>query len=256
MENRIALVTGAGRGIGRAIAVGLAAEGARVAVTARSVDELEHLAREVKAGGGDALVVPGDLSDRSAPARIVRTVNEAWGPVEILVNNAGVGSSQNPKPLVDFDDDFWDLTLMINLTAPYLLTKLVLPSMMERGWGRIINISSIAGRIGSEHGAAYGVSKHGLLGLTRSTAVEAAAHGITANAVCPGVTRSRLNDRRLEYDSQRLGVSFAQLERESTPLGRRLEPEEVAILAVQLARDEARGINGQCINVCGGRVFG
>ena len=255
MENRIALVTGAGRGIGRAIAVGLAAEGARVAVTARSLDELEDLAREVRAGGGDALVVRGDLSDRTAPARIVRTVTETWGPIEILVNNAGVGSSQNPKALVDFDDDFWDLTLMVNLTAPYLFTKLVLPPMMDREWGRIINISSIAGRIGSEHGAAYGVSKHGLLGLTRSTAVEAAAHGITANAVCPGVTRSRLNDRRLEYDSQRLGVSFEQLERESTPLGRRLEPEEVSILAVQLARDEARGINGQCINVCGGRVF-
>ncbi len=256
MVNRISLVTGAGRGIGRAIAVGLAAEGARVAVTARSLDELENLAREVKSGGGDALVVPGDLSDRSAPARIVRTVTETWGPIEILVNNAGVGSSQNPKALVDFDDDFWDLTLRVNLTAPYLLTKQVLPSMMERGWGRIINISSIAGRIGSEHGAAYGASKHGLLGLTRSTAVEGAPHGITANAVCPGVTRSRLNDRRLEYDSQRLGVSFEQLEKESTPLGRRLVPEEVAILAVQLARDEARGINGQSINVCGGRVFG
>ena len=93
------------------------------------------------------------------------------------------------------------------------------------------------------------------MGLTRSTAVEGAPHGITANAICPGVTRSRLNDRRLEYDSQRLGVSFEQLEKESTPLGRRLVPEEVAILAVQLARDEARGINGQSINVCGGRVF-
>ena len=256
MENRIALVTGAGRGIGRAIAVGLAAEGARVAVTARSLDELESLAREVKAGGGDALVVPGDLSDRSAPASIVRTVTGTWGPIEILVNNAGVGSSQNPKALVDFDDDFWDLTLMVNLTAPYLLTKLVLPSMMERGWGRIINISSIAGKLGGEHGAAYGTSKHALLGLTRSTAVEAAPHGITANAICPGVTRSRLNDLRLEYDSRRLGVSFEQLEKESTPLGRRLEPEEVSVLAVQLARDEARGINGQSINVCGGRVFG
>ncbi len=255
MENRIALVTGAGRGIGRAIAVGLAAEGARVAVTARSLDELESLAREVKAAGGDALVVPGDLSDRSTPARIVRAVTESWGPIEILVNNAGVGSSMNPKPLVDFDDDFWDLTLMINLTAPYLFTRLVLPPMMERGWGRIINIASIAGRIGTLHGAAYGVSKQGLLGLTRTTAVEAAAHGITANALCPGVTRSRLNDLRLEYDSRRLGVSFEQLERESTPLGRRLEPEEVAVLAIQLARDEARGINGQSINVCGGRVF-
>ena len=167
-----------------------------------------------------------------------------------------MGSSQNPKALVDFDDDFWDLTLMVNLTAPYLLTKLVLPSMMERGWGRIINISSIAGKLGGEHGAAYGTSKHALLGLTRSTAVEAAPHGITANAICPGVTRSRLNDLRLEYDSRRLGVSFEQLEKESTPLGRRLEPEEVAVLAVQLARDEARGINGQSINVCGGRVFG
>ncbi len=255
MQNRVALVTGAGRGIGRASAKALAAQGARVAVTARSQDELSSLVDEIQAAGGTALAMVADLADRSAPAAVLQQVRDAWGPVEILVNNAGIGSSANPKPLVDFDDDFWDLTFAINVTAPYLLTKLALPEMIRRGWGRIINIASINAKVPSVHGAAYTASKHALAGLTKAAAIEVADTGVTVNAVCPGVTRSLMNDKRLEYDAQRTGVSFEELERQASPLGRRLEPEEIAAAVAFLASDAARAINGQTINVCGGRVM-
>ena len=255
MQNRVALVTGAGRGIGRAIALGFAAGGARVAIVARSRAQLEDVAEEVKTRGSEALIIEADLADRAAAARIVTQIVEHWGPVEILVNNAGVGSSQDPKPFVEFDDDFWDLTLMLNVTVPYLLTKLVLPDMLHKGWGRIINVASVNAKVPSLHAAAYTASKHAVVGLTKAVALEAAAHGVTANAICPGTTRSLMNDKRLEYDSQRLGVSFEELEAQSTPLGRRLEPEEIATLAVYLAGEGAGAISGQAINVCGGKVM-
>lgn len=255
MSHRITLVTGAGRGIGRAIAKALAAEGYRVAITARSRTELETLAADISATGGQVFAVASDLADRSAPARLDEQVRRHWGPIEVLVNNAGIGSSQSPRPLIDFDDNFWDLTFAVNVTAPYLLTKLLLPAMIEARWGRIINIASVNAKIPSYHGAAYTASKHAVVGLTKATAREIADLGITANAICPGVTRSLMNDKRLEYDARRLGKPVAQLEAEATPLGRRLEPEEVAALAVFLASDNARAINGQAINVCGGMVM-
>ena len=254
--SRVALVTGAGRGIGRAISLGLAAAGARVAVSARSTQELASLVAEIESAGGTAIGLPADLSDRSEPARLVAEIRNQWGPVEILVNNAGVGSSQAPQPLVNFDDDFWDLTMAVNVTAPYLLTKAVLPEMMAAGWGRIINIASINAKIPSLHGAAYAASKHAVAGLTKATALEMAEHGITANAVCPGVTKSLMNDKRLEYDAARTGQTFEALEKQASPLGRRLVPEEIAALAVFLSSDAASAINGQTINVCGGRLMG
>jgi NAD(P)-dependent dehydrogenase (short-subunit alcohol dehydrogenase family) len=226
-----------------------------VAVTARSHEELAGLVQEINAAGGQAHAITADLSDRSVPSAIVREVDRTWGPIEILVNNAGVGSSQDPRALVDFDDAFWDLTFAINVTAPYLLTKLVLPGMIERRWGRIVNIASINAKVPSLHGAAYTASKHAVAGLTKVAAMEAAAHGVTVNAVCPGVTRSRMNDKRLEYDARRLGVSFEKLEAEASPLGRRLEPDEIAALVVFLASDGSRAINGQTINICGGRLM-
>ncbi len=255
MKDRVALVTGAGRGIGRATALALAAQGAKVALTARSADELESLAADICKQGAAALPIVADLSDRQAPAKVLQQVQREWGPVEILVNNAGIGSSQSPRPLVEFDDDFWDLTFAVNVTAPYLFTKLALPAMIERHYGRIVNIASINGKIPSLHAAAYIASKHAVVGLTKSAALEVGHLGITVNAVCPGVTRSRMNDKRLQYDAQRLGVPFAQLEKEASPLGRRLEPEEIAALVAFLAGDGASAINGQCINVCGGRLL-
>ncbi len=255
MQNRIALVTGAGRGIGRACAVALAAQGAKVAVTARSEDQLASLVDEIQTAGGTAMALAADLTDRAVPGKLLDQVRQAWGPVEILVNNAGVGSSSNPKPLVAFDDDFWDLTFAINVTAPYLLTKLALPAMIERGWGRIINIASINAKVPSFHGAAYTASKHAVAGLAKAAALETAGTGVTVNSVCPGVTRSLMNDKRLEYDAARTGTPFEDLERQASPLGRRLEPDEIAAMVAFLATDAARAITGQSINVCGGRAM-
>jgi NAD(P)-dependent dehydrogenase (short-subunit alcohol dehydrogenase family) len=252
LQNRVALVTGAGRGIGRAVALALAAEGARVAVTARSTAELDDVVAQVKKHGGQALALSADLSDRAVAASIAARVKQAWGPIEILVNNAGVGSSGDPRPLVNFNDDYWDLSLAVNLTAPYLLCKAVLPDMLARRWGRIINVASINGKIGSLHGAAYAASKHGLLGLTRTLAMETAAAGITVNAICPGPVHTVMNDRRIEYDANRQGMDFEVLEAKLTPLGRRLEPDEIAPLAVYLASDGAATMVGQAINIDGG----
>lgn len=252
---KITLVTGAGRGIGRAIAIAFARQGHRVAVSARSEAQLKSAAEEITASGGHALVVPADLTVPGEPGRIVEVVRQAWGEIEVLVNNAGVGSSQSPRPVVEFDDAFWDLSMNLNVKVPYLLTRLVLPAMLEKRWGRIINIASINAKVPSFHGAAYTASKHAIVGLTKATAMEVAADGITVNAICPGVTRSEMNDQRLAYDAERLGVSIADLEAQASPLGRRLEPEEVATLAVYLAEDGARAVNGQSINVCGGRCM-
>jgi 3-hydroxybutyrate dehydrogenase len=166
-----------------------------------------------------------------------------------------VGSSQSPKPLVEFDDEFWDLTLALNVTAPYRLTKLTLPAMTRARWGRIINIASINSKIAALHGAAYTASKHALAGLTKAVAREAAEFGVTANAICPGATATIMNDRRMEYDAARLGQPREQLEAQASPLGRRIQPEEIAPLAVFLASDGAAAINGQLINVCGGTVM-
>src|SRR3989442_1050548 len=160
LQDRVALITGAGRGIGRAIAAAFAAAGAKVALTARTTNELEEAVSSIRADCGVAMAISADLVDRTVAARMVKQVKQAWGPVEILVNNAGVGSSADPKPVVDFDDAFWDLTLAVNLTAPYLLCKVVLPDMLARRWGRIITVASINGKIGSLHGVAYAASKH------------------------------------------------------------------------------------------------
>jgi NAD(P)-dependent dehydrogenase (short-subunit alcohol dehydrogenase family) len=255
LANRVALVTGAGRGIGRAIALAYATEGARVALTARTTSELDEVVGKIRAAGGTALAISADLVDRATPAQVVAEVVKSLGPVEILVNNAGVGSSSNPKPVFDFDDDFWDLSLALNLTAPYLLCKAVLPGMIQRKWGRIITVASINGKIGSLHGAAYAASKHGVLGLTRSLALEVAKDGITVNAICPGPVHTIMNDRRVEYDAKRRGVSFDEVANGWTPLGRRLEPEEVAPLAVYLASDAAATVIGQAINIDGGLLM-
>ncbi len=252
--DRIAVVTGAGRGIGRASALALAGHEHRVVGTARSRDELQAVVAEIESTGGTAMAVTDDLADPLAVDRVIGHVEETWGSVEVLVNNAGIGSSQRPLALVDFDDAFWDLTFAVNVTAPYRLTKRVLPGMLQKNWGRIINIASINARVASFHGAAYTASKHALAGLTKATAKEVEGTGITANAVCPGVTATRLNDKRLEYDATRLGKSIEQLEAEASPLGRRITPKEVAFTVAFLADEQATAINGQMINVCGGRV--
>ncbi len=252
LQGRVALVTGGGRGIGRAIALALAAEGAKVAVTARTATELEEVVGSIRAKGGQALAVSADLADRAAVVQLVPRVAADLGPIDVLVNNAGVGSSASPRPLIEFDDAFWDLSLALNLTAPYLLCKAVLPGMVARRRGRIINVASINSRIPSPHAAAYVASKHGLLGLTRALALEVAKDGITVNAICPGPVHTIMNDKRVAYDAGRRGVSFAEQEKSMTLLGRRLEPEEIAPVAVYLASDESAAMTGQALNIDGG----
>ena len=252
LDQKICLVTGGGRGIGRSIAIALAREGGRVAVTARSVDELDEVVATIRAAGGEALALVADLAERAVPAEIVEQVQRAWGPVHVLVNNAGLGSSADPRPVVDFDDAFWDRSLAINLTAPYLLCKAVLPAMLKARWGRIITIASINGKIGSLHGAAYAASKHGVLGLTRTLAMETARDGITVNAICPGPVHTVMNDRRIAYDADRLGTTPEKVAASVTAIGRRLEPDEIAPLAVYLASDASASMTGQAINIDGG----
>ena len=252
LAGKTALVTGAGRGIGRAIAEAFAREGAKVSATARTVSELDELVDAIRAADGEAQAFQADLADRSAFPRLVEEAVARFGPVDILVNNAGLGSSSNPKPVVEFDDEFWDLSIAINMTAPYLLTKAVLPGMIERGWGRVITVASINSRRHSLHGAAYAATKHGVLGFMRTVAAETAGTGVTANCICPGPVKTLMNDKRIAYDAERLGRDLAEHERSLTPIGGRLEPEDISPMAVYLASDDARMITGQAYNICGG----
>jgi NAD(P)-dependent dehydrogenase (short-subunit alcohol dehydrogenase family) len=252
LQDRIALVTGGGRGIGRAIAIALAGAGAKVAVTARTAAELDEVVGTIQQAGGQALAIVADLTHKDAPVAALGQSANRFGPLDILVNNAGIGSSSDPRPVADFNDDFWDLSLLLNLTVPYKLSKAVLPAMRQKRFGRIINIASINGKMPSLHGAAYAASKHGLLGLTRTLALEVAKEGITVNAICPGPVHTVMNDTRLEYDAKRRGITFAEVEQAMTPIGGRLEPDDVAPLAIYLASNEARMVTGQAYNICGG----
>jgi 3-hydroxybutyrate dehydrogenase len=249
---RVALVTGAGRGIGRATAVALAATGSPVVVAARSSDELDAVVTEIAAAGGEGTALACDLTDRAQSTTLVERAASAFGPIDILVNNAGIGSSADPRPLAEFRDSFWDETLELNLTAPYLLSKAALPHMRTQQWGRIVTVASINGRIPTPHSGAYVATKHGVIGLMRTLALELAGEGITVNCVCPGPVRTRVNDARIVYDARRLGRDLEEYERGLTPIGGRLEPEDIAPMVVYLAGDDARMITGQAYNVDGG----
>ena len=253
MVNRVALVTGASRGIGKAIALGFAQENHRVVLVARDRDKLNSVREEFK-NKNNIHIIAAYLSDRDAPKYIIENTISRCNKIDILVNNAGIGSSQNPNQIIDFDDNAWDLTLAVNITAPYLLIKYSLPIMIKKRWGRIINIASVYAKIAGQHTAAYTASKHALVGLTKAVATEVSQYGITTNAICPGVTRTVMNDKRLRYDSTRLNIPFEVFEKKASPLGRRLEPEEIANMAIFLSSAKASGINSQAINVCGGWV--
>jgi len=255
LNDRVVLVTGAGRGIGRAIALAFAKSGARVAAAARSEGELRQVVDAMESLGGKGAAVTVDLRDRGEVHRVVDEVARIFGPVEVLVNNAGLGSSAHPAPVVETPDEFWDATLELNLTVPFRLAKDVVPGMIERGWGRVITVASIASRVGTLHGAAYAASKHGVLGLMRTLALETAGTGVTVNCICPGPVKTVMNDKRIAYDAQRLGVPVEQLEKTLTPIGGRLVPEEIAPMALYLAGDEGRMITGQAFNICGGLVM-
>ena len=253
IEGRVALVTGGGRGIGRSIALALARAGAHVAVAARTVPEIEAVAAEVKVIGRRTYFFPLDVSDRAMLAAAPRQVADALGPVDILVNNAGVHAS---APVQELDASSWDAILAVNLTGPAMLTRACLPHMYERGWGRVINVASVAGRIGLKYGSAYSASKHGLIGFTRSLALEGAKKGVTANAICPSWTETRMMDdavASVALHTQRTEAEARKAILRSNPMGRAALPDEVADVAVLLAVSPI--ITGQAIDVDGGEVM-
>jgi 3-hydroxybutyrate dehydrogenase len=255
VKDRVALVTGGGRGIGRAIALALAREGADVIVTARTLSEIDAVAEEIRDTGRTGVALPLDLAERQAIHSCVERIAAGFSCVDILVNNAAVGGAQDSRPVAQYNDDFWDLSLFVNLTAPYLLMKAFLPKMIEQSWGRVINIGSTASKQGSPTRSAYSVSKHGLIGLTRSAALEVARQGVTVNAICPGPIRTTLLTPLLELRAKQEDISLAQVEKSVNPIGRLLEPEEVAEMAVYLASEAAAGVTGQALNIDGGNAM-
>jgi len=256
LRDRVALVTGGGRGIGRAIALAFAREGAHVAVAARSLAEIDAVAAEIRAQGKKALAVHCDVTDRARVDAAILATAEALGPVQILVNNAGVAVSVK---LLDMDDAVWERHLAVNLTGAFYTSRAVLPGMLAAHWGRIINVASTAARQGFPYVAAYVASKHGLLGLTRALATEVVTAGITVNAICPGYVATDLTWESARRIQEKTGRSYDDAVRSLaafSPQKRLVEPEEVAALAVHLASDDARGVTAQAWNVDGGTVQG
>jgi 3-hydroxybutyrate dehydrogenase len=255
LANKLALITGGGRGIGRAIALNFASEGAQIALAARTAEQVEGVAEEV-GETAKPLAVVCDVSDVKAVEAMFAAVFVRFGKQpDILVNNAGIAVS---APVTKTSDELWQRHLAVNLTGSFYCTRAALPSMIEQGWGRIINIASIAGKTGAPYIAAYSSSKHGLIGLTRSVALEVASKGITVNAICPGYVDTEMTSRGVENIISVTGRSAEEaldsLKRMS-PQNRLVTAEEVASLALLLASDEGRGITGQAINVDGGTVL-
>ena len=244
---KTALITGGGRGIGRAIALAFAREGIRIAVAARTAEQVEQVAHEI---GNGAIAVVCDVADPESVAQMFERV----GDVDILVNNAGVAESAT---VVNTTDELWHKHLSINLSGTFYCTRAALPAMLKKGWGRIINIASIAAKTGAPYIAAYSASKHGVLGLTRSIALEVANAGITVNAICPGYVDTEMVSRGVERITSRTGRTAEEALdtlKKMSPQNRLVTPEEVAALALLLASDAGRGITGQGINIDGGTV--
>jgi 3-hydroxybutyrate dehydrogenase len=252
---RVALVTGGGRGIGRAIALALARAGFDVAVVARSRESVERVAGEISALGRRSQAALCDVTRASEVDAAVAGVRQTLGPIEILVNNAGIADS---APLAKLDEAQWDRTMAVNLKGTYLCTRAVVGEMIARGSGRIINVASIAGRVGFAYTSAYCASKHGVLGFTRAVALELARKGITVNAICPGWVDTELTVSTIARIVEATGRSPEDARRTleaMSPQHRLIRPEEVAAVAVFLASDAAAGITGQGIDVDGGEVM-
>jgi NAD(P)-dependent dehydrogenase (short-subunit alcohol dehydrogenase family) len=253
LAGEVALVTGGGRGIGRAVALALAAEGANVAVAARTRAEIDAVATQCRESGIDALAIKLDITHSISCLDAVAACERELGSIGILVHSAGIATSQK---FTEIDEETWNRTLEVDLTGAFHVMRAVLPHMLERGHGRVIAISSIAGRLGGAYVTPYSVAKHGLIGLMRSLASEYPRSGVTFNSVCPSyVEGTSLTDLAVKNTIEKTGRSREQaVAALRNPQGGFVRSEEVAALCLLLAGPEGRSINGQAINVDGGTV--
>ncbi|MDE2287523.1 MAG: SDR family oxidoreductase [Burkholderiales bacterium] len=254
LAGRHALITGGGRGIGAAIARCLQAHGARITLLGRSVDTLEAGARALRETG-EAIYVTADVTDASTVRAAFAKAEAAFGPVSLLVNNAGQAAA---TPFLKTEAALWQRMLDVNLSGTFHCTQAALPTMLEAGWGRIVNVASTAGLTGYGYVAAYCAAKHGVVGLTRALALEVAKRGVTVNAVCPGYTETDIVQEAVANIVAKTGRTEAQAREELTrrnPQGRMVQPDEVADAVAWLCLPSAQAITGQAIAVAGGEVM-
>ena len=249
---KIALITGGARGICQAISSVLLKDTAMMILIDKAEKELTQTVGELKKLNQNVKGVHLDLNDNKYLEKVINEIRVEYKYVNILINNAGIGSGVNPKMIHEYDDDFWEISLEINLTIPYKLSKCFLPGMIKKKWGRIINIASVAGKTGFKYGGAYCASKHGLIGLTKTIALEVAQHGITVNAVCPGPIDTTMLRNRLKFELSGSSSTMAILEKESNAIGRFIQPEEVANLVYYLSLEKSGAITGEALNISGG----
>ena len=254
MQGKRVIITGAGRGIGRDMAETFAAAGAAVVLGSRSSAEIESVAAEINDNGGKAFAIPVDVADAAKVDSFITSALEKLGGCDVLINNAGIAKSHK---FATHPDELWDQIIAVNLTGVYYVTKAIVPTMLAQKSGRIITIASIASKVGAKYIAAYNASKHGVLGLMRSLAHELSPH-ITVNSICPNYVDTPMTDATIDNIIARTGMSredaIKALTTES-PQKRLTQPDEITALAIYLASDAARGINGQAINVDGGTVM-
>jgi NAD(P)-dependent dehydrogenase (short-subunit alcohol dehydrogenase family) len=243
---RTALVTGSSRNIGRALALQFACAGCNVVLNARSAEGLEPVAAEVRAAGGEALVGAADVRVGAAVSDVVARATEAFGGVDVLVNNAVVRAH---TPIEEMQDEDWQRVLDVALTGAFNTIRAVLPGMRARGWGRIVNMAGVAGQKGAANRAGVATAKAGLIGLTKAVAHETAADGITVNAISPGMIAT---DRRHVTDGSPLAAEHYERETAQTPVGRMGTTEEIAGTCLFLCSDAAAYITGQTVAVNGG----